>query len=975
MFQHPAASSGTHPSDKVVGAKVSENIRINNNVDSDRDKKRLKTTTDFTPESLESCNEMFPKSYPTTIPPTPLTTPLAFSESNMSNVHMPFHNHNRSGVIGGPTSSRKEMSSFKSNLPNPVEDTILKYQLLNANNGGWVDPYSSVSKRFNFCVKAIDLKLKFDQAFKLMQMEEGVYDIGLDSIAKYVHDVCGYGHPIGAPKNFNGRLTPTSNSTQSLHSTPYVPNNAQNGTESNSNFISANGTSPQINRSLVNHHAQSMALETSNRSSAMNLKADSVQKNLSTSICVRAGPNSINRPNPNGTVVQDEEEDTLLAIGALSALASSPRVSDIHDNSYQSTAAPLVAAARALPHDNGEKNKITAHADVTAPLSKPNLASIHVKPTTDANFNMLRNSNLQPTRNIPIGGLMHSTLDPSPDQKSLHQKKSSNKINGHMAPNTILLAAEGAGLYKNVLSTGLGNDSNVNIASGNDSSNLDENHLPLSLSLPAASGGVGEDKSGTQPALMPILPKYHLNSSNRVPGNNMSKTLSTTPAIGGGLQGMGDISYGNLLHTKSGVNAALSPFDVTNVDSAAAFVTNQHEKHRLHHASMISGYQTGGSDPLKIENAGVDNNAVNKATSDISNNNAESKTVDSNSAGNGGLTSIIAGACECRFNASLAGCGDHFYEVQSQQVNYLKTLLREEVTANSTHRQSRIMREFSLANRKGGVNVVPASSLSPTAPLGTTSLAHCTVDVVVRRVMHSLDLNIEASEVATPGAETITYAHLYKCGVELLNHLVWYDGTPPITLQGVLVIFSENNIIYSSLRKEDPRRVAAICITILMLDATRPGKYKSPKDLLAAYPEFYQRTVTELLLLLENANLFHCALIFISPRSNKGILMSIIPKLVEGPHAKYVTGGGASRSTTDRVVIFEREGNVAPKKRDPTHGRNLSRKSFLLLTAAAMLGDDEHAEQGSFDDAQEDDEAEEKSENSDSVVKSEGFSD
>ena len=47
-----------------------------------------------------------------------------------------------------------------------------------------------------------------------------------------------------------------------------------------------------------------------------------------------------------------------------------------------------------------------------------------------------------------------------------------------------------------------------------------------------------------------------------------------------------------------------------------------------------------------------------------------------------------------------------------------------------------------------------------------------------------------------------------------------------------------------------------------------------------------------------------------------GILIGLIPKLVEGPSVRYITGGGASKPTVDRVLLFEREGNIHAKKRE-----------------------------------------------------------
>lgn len=153
--------------------------------------------------------------------------------------------------------------------------------------------------------------------------------------------------------------------------------------------------------------------------------------------------------------------------------------------------------------------------------------------------------------------------------------------------------------------------------------------------------------------------------------------------------------------------------------------------------------------------------------------------------------------------------------------------------------------------------------------------------------------------------------------------------------------FSFNNV-----RKEDPVRLAVVGLIIMLITAARPCKYVSClcplhpatlpthtlisfsrsfsllssryatiQELLVHYPEFSTSGDLERALLLENANIMTNALAFIIPSQNKGVLLSVVPRLAEGPHVKYVTGGGSSRATLDRVLLFEREGNYAVKRR------------------------------------------------------------
>ena len=121
---------------------------------------------------------------------------------------------------------------------------------------------------------------------------------------------------------------------------------------------------------------------------------------------------------------------------------------------------------------------------------------------------------------------------------------------------------------------------------------------------------------------------------------------------------------------------------------------------------------------------------------------------------------------------------------------------------------------------------------------------------------------------------------------------------------------------YVTARKEDPHRLGVVGMGVLLVAATRQCKYETPSELLNEYPEFTPHDELERVLLLENANMMYAALSFINPMQNKGVLLSIVPRLTEGCHVKYVTGGGSSKATLDRVAIFEREGKCSVRRRN-----------------------------------------------------------
>lgn len=92
-------------------------------------------------------------------------------------------------------------------------------------------------------------------------------------------------------------------------------------------------------------------------------------------------------------------------------------------------------------------------------------------------------------------------------------------------------------------------------------------------------------------------------------------------------------------------------------------------------------------------------------------------------------------------------------------------------------------------------------------------------------------------------------------------------------------------------------------------------KYRTQEEMMAVYPTFSDRPETEKKNLFLTANWMSILFRILPARKNKGIAMDIIPKFVEGNSAHYVTGGGQTQATRDRVFIYETEGDCKPIKR------------------------------------------------------------
>jgi hypothetical protein len=67
------------------------------------------------------------------------------------------------------------------------------------------------------------------------------------------------------------------------------------------------------------------------------------------------------------------------------------------------------------------------------------------------------------------------------------------------------------------------------------------------------------------------------------------------------------------------------------------------------------------------------------------------------------------------------------------------------------------------------------------------------------------------------------------------------------------------------------------------------------------------------------------------------LALAVVTKFVEGNEACYITGSGQTTATTDRVLIYQKEGQVVPNKRERSEsikslGLSKKSKSNKILT-------------------------------------------
>lgn len=133
-------------------------------------------------------------------------------------------------------------------------------------------------------------------------------------------------------------------------------------------------------------------------------------------------------------------------------------------------------------------------------------------------------------------------------------------------------------------------------------------------------------------------------------------------------------------------------------------------------------------------------------------------------------------------------------------------------------------------------------------------------------------------------------------------------------------------IFFSHLKSQIPRAVL---------------KYPTVTSFLTTYhAKFDEYNSDDQNVLCDIANWMNEMFKYLPARKNKGLAIQMIPKLVEGWHAKYVTGSGQTKATSDRVFIFQTEGGVQPAHRGGRVSAPKKLPSNKSKRSAIKFGDD-----------------------------------
>jgi hypothetical protein len=153
-------------------------------------------------------------------------------------------------------------------------------------------------------------------------------------------------------------------------------------------------------------------------------------------------------------------------------------------------------------------------------------------------------------------------------------------------------------------------------------------------------------------------------------------------------------------------------------------------------------------------------------------------------------------------------------------------------------------------------------------------------------------------------------ATIKVCDEATMRDRLSLDSTPFVLAKRMRMSFSE-------ITKDNDIRLCFQALLLYLLRRRIPPKYETEESFLEKYPEYADRSPVERTRLRNSANWMVLTFHTIQPRNNKSFIMHLIPKLVEGKNARYITGSGQTKSTADRVHLFRTEGECEKIQRPP----------------------------------------------------------
>eukprot|EP01035_Chromulina_nebulosa_P003074 gene3074-4197_t len=147
--------------------------------------------------------------------------------------------------------------------------------------------------------------------------------------------------------------------------------------------------------------------------------------------------------------------------------------------------------------------------------------------------------------------------------------------------------------------------------------------------------------------------------------------------------------------------------------------------------------------------------------------------------------------------------------------------------------------------------------------------------------------------------------------------------------------------------QREKRLVAALWVILLECFRNETTindlKYPTLENFLRIYKSYgdnistiAQESEKEKISLWHTANWMTVLLSMVPARKSKDLAIQVVPKLIEGWDARYITGSGQKRSTAYRVAIFEKEGNVIPRERKKMQRVQLENTTSVSLPSSSF---------------------------------------
>eukprot|EP01031_Cornospumella_fuschlensis_P039789 gene39789-48444_t len=241
--------------------------------------------------------------------------------------------------------------------------------------------------------------------------------------------------------------------------------------------------------------------------------------------------------------------------------------------------------------------------------------------------------------------------------------------------------------------------------------------------------------------------------------------------------------------------------------------------------------------------------------------------------------------------------------------------------------------------------VVPNMACSPTEEEKRLYFVHCLRALdwsFSERVMRNSEMSLFFASAVEDMDEHIREI---TSGLGSLDHesartKLFLDNTPFRCARRLL------SSSIQDLPKDDEVRIACQALFLFLLRPYISLKYETLEDFLEKYPELKERSGGEQQRLRHTANWMDLAFYTIQPRNNKTFILNLIPRIVEGRGARYITGSGQTKPTADRVNLFRLEGNCEKIKRPPRRKKEDANASSMKASAFASGSNGKNSSKG-----------------------------